>query len=351
MSARKTTSAGSLWPETPPAGLIGIARLAAESPLVEAKHRVEYLEMETRSLVGKCLSPRMPFVWTINPYRGCEFGCRYCYARYTHEFMELRDPVLFETRIFAKRFDAGAFRAELARVPRAESIWIGTATDPYQPAERRFRVTRGMLGVLALEKGRRIGLTTKSDLIVRDLDLLAGIAAENSLHINVTITTLDEELARLLEPLAPRPWLRLRAVERLAEKGIRCTVLAHPVMPLINDGEASLDALCAAAARAGAVSFSAAPLFLKPCAQRVFLPFLNEHFPHLARRYRERYHRQAHLTGEYPARLRERVAKLIAKHGLVERSAVDLPAAWPAEPQMELFEARNEPRAASVLTC
>ena len=335
----------------PPAGLVGIARMAAASPLIEAKRRVEYLEIETRSLVGKCLSPRMPFVWTINPYRGCEFGCRYCYARYTHEFMELRDPVLFETRIFAKRFHAAAFRAELARVPRAESIWIGTATDPYQPAERRFQVTRRMLGVLALEKGRRIGLTTKSDLIARDLDLLTRIAAENSLHINLTITTLDDELARLLEPLAPRPWLRLRAVERLAEKGIRCTVLAHPVMPLINDSEEDLEALCAAAARAGAVSFSAAPLFLKPCSKQVFLPFLEEHFPHLARRYRDRYNREAHLSGEYPARLKERVAKLIAKHGLVERTAIDLPAAWPAEPQMELFEQRNEARAARVLTC
>lgn len=350
MPTRKAPSAASFWPEAPPAGLVGIARMAAESPLIEAKRRVEYLEIETRSLVGKCLSPRMPFVWTINPYRGCEFGCRYCYARYTHEFMELRDPALFETRIFAKRFDATAFRAELARVPRTESIWMGTATDPYQPAERRFRVTRSLLGVLAREKGRRLGLTTKSDLIVRDLDLLASIAAENSLHVNLTITTLDEELARLLEPLAPRPSLRLRALERLAEKGIRSTVLAHPVMPLINDSEAGLDALCAAAARAGAVSFSAAPLFLKPCSKQVFLPFLEQHFPHLARRYRERYNRQAYLTGEYPARLKERVANLIAKYGLVERTGVDLPAAWPADPQMELFQG-NEPRAASVLTC
>jgi DNA repair photolyase len=325
--------------------------MAAESPVVEAKRRVEYLELETRGLMGKCLSPRMPFVWTINPYRGCEFGCRYCYARYTHEFMELRDPVLFETRIFAKRFDGAAFRAEMARVPRGESIWIGTATDPYQPAERRFRVTRRMLGVLALEQGRRIGLTTKSDLIGRDIDLLTRIAARNSLHINLTITTLDEELARLLEPLAPRPSLRLGAVERLADKGIRCTVLAHPVMPLINDSAASLEAVCAAAARAGAVSFSAAPLFLKPCSKRVFLPFLEEHSPHLARRYRDRYDRQAHLSGDYPARLRECVAKLIGKYGLMERAAADLPAAWPAEPQMELFEPRNEGPAASVVTC
>jgi len=112
---RKASASGSFWPEDPPGGLVGIARLAAESPLIEAKRRVEYLEIGTRSLVGKCLSPRMPFVWTINPYRGCEFGCGYCYARYTHEFMELRDPALFETRIFAKHFDADTFRARLCR--------------------------------------------------------------------------------------------------------------------------------------------------------------------------------------------------------------------------------------------
>ena len=347
---RKVPTTAFLWPEAPAPGLVGIARMASESPVLEVKRRVEYLEIEARSLVGKCTSPRMPFVWTINPYRGCEFGCRYCYARYAHEFMELRDPVLFETRIFAKRFNAAAVRADLKRIPRAESIWIGTATDPYQPAERRFRITRRLLNVIAEGRGRRFGMTTKSDLIVSDLDLLARVAAENSLHVNLTITTLDENLARLLEPLAPRPSLRLQAVEKLAEKGIRCTVLAHPVMPLINDGEADLDALCGAAARAGASSFSAAPLFLKPCSKQVFLPFLEEHFPHLARRYRDRYERQAYLSGEYPARLRERVAKLIAKYGLRERGVADIPALWPAEPQLQLFDEGNESGSASVFS-
>jgi len=346
----KAPTSDFLWPEAPLAGLVGIARMAAGSPVLEAKRRVEYLEIEARSLIGKCLSPRMPFVWTVNPYRGCEFACRYCYARYTHEFMELRDPELFETRIFAKQFDAAAFRAQLARVPRGESIWIGTATDPWQPAERRFRVTRRMLEVLAGERGRRIGFTSKSDLMVRDIDLLKRIAGANSVHIHLTITTLDEHLARLLEPLAPRPSLRLRALRRLTENGIRCTVLAHPIMPLINDSEAALDALCGAAARAGAVSFSAAPLFLKPCSKQVFLPFLEQHFPHLARRYRERYSRAAYLSGDYPELLRERVAKLIVRHGLIARSAVDDSAVWP-EPQMELFEGRNAPRAANVNPC
>ena len=351
MPRRAAAANASLWPDAPGPGLIGIARLAAHSPVLEAKRRVEYLEIESRSLVGKCSSSRMPFRWTINPYRGCEFGCQYCYARYAHEFMELRDPALFETRIFAKRFDARAFRAELARVPLAESIWIGTATDPYQPAERRFNVTRRMLEVFAEGHGRRIGITTKSDLVARDADLLARIATANSIHINLTITTLDEHLARLIEPLAPRPSLRLKAVERLSAAGIRVTVLAHPVMPLINDGEKALDALCAAAVRAGAISFSAAPLFLKPCSKQVVLPFVDLHFPHLARRFRERYERQDYLRGEYPARLSERVARLIAKHGLNPRDAGDLPEPWPDAPQLGLFERGNYSPRANVISC
>jgi len=317
--------------------LIGIARLAANSELLEAKRRVEYLEIEARSLITKCTSPRMPFIWTVNPYRGCEFGCRYCYARYTHEFMELHDPELFETRIFAKSFNAAAFRADLARVPQQESVWIGTATDPYQPAERRYGITRQMLTVLAQCKGRRIGITTKSDLVSRDADLLREIARSNIVHVNMTITTLDEALARLLEPLAPRPSLRLGAIETLTAAGVRCTVLTHPVMPLINDSEASMDAVCGAAVRAGIVSFSAAPLFLKPCAKQVFLPFVERHFPHLFDKYQQLYARRAYLTGEYPDRVRATVRRLIEKYGLKERGVADLPESWPAVRQMKLF--------------
>src|SRR5580700_424129 len=136
-----------LFEDDPPTKLVGIARLAASSDLLEAKRKTEYFELETRRFIGRG-SGRMRSIWTINPYRGCEFGCKYCYARYAHEFMELREPELFESKIYAKRFHAPWFRAELKRVKRGECIWIGTATDPYQPAERRFRITRQMLAVL-----------------------------------------------------------------------------------------------------------------------------------------------------------------------------------------------------------
>lgn len=154
-------------------------------------------------------------------------------------------------------------------------------------------MARRMLEVLATERGRNIGITTKSDLVAQDAPLLARVARANIVQVNLTITTLDEKLARLLEPLAPRPALRLAAVRTLAKAGIRTAVLAHPILPLINDSESSLQAVAQAAFQAGARSFSAAPLFLKPCAERVFFPFLEQHFPHLLRRYRELFEKSA----------------------------------------------------------
>jgi DNA repair photolyase len=322
-----------LFDDQPSSTLVGIARLAASSELLEAKKSVEYLELETRRFIGRG-SGRMREIFTINPYRGCEFGCKYCYARYAHEFMELRDPELFERKIYAKRFHAPWFRDEVRRLKQGETIWIGTATDPYQPAERRFRITRRMLEVFAGERGFSLGITTKSDLVSRDAELLARIARKNTISVHLTITTLDEALARLLEPRAPRPELRVAAVRKLTQAGVRVGVLAHPMMPLINDSEKSLDAVCAAAAASGANSFSASPLFLKPCAQAVFFPFLEQHFPHLVRRYQECYQANAYLKGHYPEMIRERVHKVLARHKLAAREVVE----WPVDDQLELFD-------------
>jgi DNA repair photolyase len=318
--------------------LVGIARLASSAGVLEAKRKVEYFELETRRFIGRG-SGRMASIWTLNPYRGCEFGCKYCYARYAHEFMELRDPELFERKIYAKRFQVHAFRAEVRRLKHGESIWIGTATDPYQPAERRFRITRRMLEVFAGERSLHLGITTKSDLVSRDSDLMVKIACGNSIRIHMTITTLDESLARLLEPLAPRPALRLAAIRRLTEAGIPVSVLAHPVMPLINDSEESLDRVCGAAADNGASAFSAAPLFLRPCSRQVFIPFLEQQFPHLVRKYRERYERNAYLKGAYPEMIAERVRKIRSRHKLKPREAPE----WPLDDQLELFPLPKPP--------
>jgi DNA repair photolyase len=277
----------------------------------------------------------MPFQWAINPYRGCEFACRYCYARYTHEFMGLEDSHLFEDKIYAKAHVAELLRRDLRKVYPHESIAIGTATDPYQPAERRFGRTRAILEVFASGRGRRLGLITKSDLILRDISLLREVAGGNSLHVTLTITTLDADLARLLEPRAPRPDLRLNAVEELAGAGIRVGVNANPIMPLLTDGERNLDALAAAAAKAGATNFGGGLLFLMPCAQKVFFPFLEQRFPHLVRRYKERFEKNAYLRGPYQEMIRARVQRIRERHGLISRSnETEQP---PLVEQLELF--------------
>ena len=319
------------------AALVGIARMAAESPRLEAKRHLEYLHIAARSYITKCDSERLPFRWTINPYRGCEFGCKYCYARYAHEFMELRDPLDFERRIFVKQFDAARFKEELQRLPPGESIALGTATDPYQPAERRFGITKAMLEVFARTAGLRLGITTKSDLVTRDIGLFKEIARRHYFSVSMTVTTLDTSLARALEPLAPRPDLRLAAVRKLVQSGLRATVFCAPVLPLLNDSDASLDALAHAAARAGALGFGGNVLFLKPCARAVFLPFLAEHFPQLARRYRERFERSAYLRGDYPELIKERLARIRRRYGFEKTSAPPEPDLWPKNPQLTLF--------------
>jgi DNA repair photolyase len=334
-----------LFPVGPKSRLVGIARLAAGSDLLEARRRVEYFDLPTRKLLNRT-TDRMPFQWTINPYRGCEFGCRYCYARYTHEFMELDAGRGFEEQIYGNHFTAAGLRAELSRIPRAEAIAIGTATDPYQPAERRFGLTREILRVFAGERGRRVSLTTKSDLVVRDVELFQAIALANVFHVNVTITTLDERLARLLERRAPRPELRLAAVRTLADAGIAVGVFPNPILPLLTDSEESLDELARASAAAGASFFGGGLLFLKPCAAEVFLPFLEHEFPHLVEEYRRLFHGTAFLRGEYADRVKERARRIRARHRLADSPVEYTPERWDEEPrQGELFGAAPPARA------
>ena len=316
--------------------LVGIAKLAAESERLESKRQVEYFELPSRSILNRT-KPGMPFAWAINPYRGCEFGCRYCYARYTHEFMEMRDGLSFEEKIYAKANVAELLRRDLRKADRKEGIAIGTATDPYQPAERRFGRTRSILQVFAEDKGRQLSIITKSDLIVRDVPLLVEIKRRNVLRVSMTITTLNEELARALEIRAPRPTLRLAAVKRLTDAGIDVGVNANPVMPLLTDSEASLDRLAAAAARAGANYLGGGLLFLMPCAQKVFFPFLEQNFPHLLKRYQQRFERNAYLRGPYQEMIRDRVRKIRARHGLTGTPVSPQPEFWAGDEQLELF--------------
>jgi DNA repair photolyase len=321
--------------------LVGIARLAADGESLREGHNVEYFTLPARSLLNRCVSGRqMPFTWTINPYRGCEFGCRYCYARYTHEFMEMRDEMDFEQKIYVKQHAAELLSQELRKVKPAESIALGTATDPYQPAERRYEVTRGILEVFARHRGFELGIVTKSNLVVRDLELLLNVAKANRVSVHVTITTLNVELARILEPRAPRPDLRAGAVRALSEAGVRVGLSCSPVLPGITDSPQDLEALMRAAAEAGADYVFANPLFLKPCSAAIFLPFVEENFPQLAENYRERYRDRAFLPPAYGKRLGQLIASLREKYKLGCRERAKYATKLPVEmfeQQLELF--------------
>ena len=316
--------------------LVGIARLAAQSQVLETKRAVQYSEIPSRSILNRT-KPNMPFQWTINPYRGCEFACKYCYARYTHEYMEMT-PEDFENRIYAKAAASNLLRQELGRVDRHEHIAIGTATDPYQPAERRFGKTRAILEVFVKERGRFLGITTKSDLVLRDLDLLVEIGRWNVLGVNLTITTLEEKLARLLEPRAPRPALRLETVRKLRAAGICVAVFPNPIMPGLTDSDRSLDRLARAAKEAGALSFGGGPLFLGTAARDVFLPFLDKEFPELAGRYRATFAQGMYLSKAYKDGLKERVQRIRDRYGLASGMIEYRPELWDGPEQGELFQ-------------
>lgn len=307
----------------PASSLVGIARLAAEGESISQGREVEFFTLASRSLLNRCTAPRMPFTWTINPYRGCEFACKYCYARYTHEFMEMRDGVEFERKIYVKQRAAELLRRDLRKVKPDEQIAVGTATDPFQPAERRFGVTRTILEVFAEQRGLDIGIVTKSDLVLRDVELLREVARRNKLLVNLTITTLNAELARILEPRAPRPDLRMKAMQQLNRAGVPAGVICAPVIPGITDSARDLDALVKATKEAGGRYIFANPLFLKPCSAAIFLPWLENEFPHLVENYRARYGERAYLGPAYRKRISQLMAKLRQKHGIGTQSDRD----------------------------
>jgi DNA repair photolyase len=311
---------GTLFPilqTRPPSTL---ARAAASAPLHSTGCLTEYRPIAARSILGKTESRRgLPFTHTINPYRGCEFGCRYCYARYTHEFLEIRNPDEFEHKIYFKESAAWLLEQELARLKPGTEIALGTATDPYQPLERKQRVTRSLLEVFARKSGFGLGIVSKSTLIARDIDLLKEIAARHKLTVHLTITTMSTRLARILEPRAPRPDLRIETLATLRQAGIRAGVLCSPLMPGITDTRSSISAVARAASAAGANFFAAGALFLKPCSQPTFFRFVREHFPDKLADYERRYGSSAWVSPEYRRRMADLVNSICREYKLGKR--------------------------------
>ena len=334
-SAHDHEKSASLFPILPQAP-VGMARLAAEAEHADDGHLIEFKAMQAKSILNRTISKRGVWMaYSINPYRGCEFGCKYCFARYTHEFLQPAsiEPVAvgtydvpqqpwalaFEREIYLKENAAWLLEQELRKIDPSEEIAMGTATDPYQPIERRMGITRSLLEVFAKQEGYRLGIITKSTLIERDVDLLAEISKRNKLVVHITITTVDAKLARLLEPRAPRPDLRFHAVKKLRQAGIRTGILCSPLLPGITDNEAAFDAVAQRAAEVGASFLSANPLFLKSCSRPTFLSFVREHFPALVDDYAKRFATKDFADATYRRKMESMVKRICLKHNIGER--------------------------------
>jgi DNA repair photolyase len=287
--------------------------------LDERRRGTRFLALPVRSVLNSSASTGMGF-WSINPYVGCEFGCTYCYARDTHRYTMERsgasvEPLpaweAFERRILVKTGVAEVLARTLDPARLGEhSLVIGTATDPYQPAERRFRLTRRILEVLLRHRGLAIGLITKSPLVTRDLDLLGRLAERHEVSVNISVATVDRRLARRLELRSPVPAARIRALARLTAAGVHAGLLVAPILPGITDGRAGLDRLMGAAKEAGARYVVGSALRLGPAARHRFLPHLEREFPELAERYRRHYAGKDHVSRSYQDALSRRLRLL-----------------------------------------
>ena len=318
-------------------------------PLIDQQTDISYYAAPAKNVLNGPETTGMDF-WSLNPYTGCAFGCTYCYARYAHRYVMERASdarrmedqlaekyermpawLAFERNIFVKtnapQLLARALRQgsdKHQQLINGTALLIGSATDPYQPAERRFRVTRGVLEVLATHPGLNIVIITKSPLITRDIDLLTRISRHSDVSVHISLITLDRELARRLEPRSPTPESRVRALTRLRAAGIEAGINCMPVLPGITDKPADLDALVKRVAEAGATYVGACALRLRNSAKARYLPFIEREFPQLARSYRKTYGPGEHQAGEkYRDGLASFFEKTCAKYGVRGSSRYD----------------------------
>jgi DNA repair photolyase len=323
-------------------------RQSRQLPIIGEQKDIRYYASPAKSVLNGPETTGMGF-WSINPYVGCAFGCAYCYARYTHRWVmeraaddhkmvqelgeaynKLPPWLAFERNIFVKKNAPEILSRTLRfgsdrhlRLLEGETIVIGTATDPYQPAERRFRITRGILEVLAEHPGLSVTIISKSPLITRDIDVLSRINRISDLSIHISLITLDRDLARRIEPRAPTPEARVRALSRLREAGIEAGINCMPVLPGITDNPSDLEALVKRVSEAGATYVGACAVRLKAAARKRYMPFIEQEFPHLAERYRNTYSNSAYAGEKYREGLAKFFDRITAKYGVRGWSARD----------------------------
>lgn len=316
-------------------------------PIIGQQKDIRYYSSFAKNVLNGPETTGMGF-WSVNPYVGCAFGCAYCYARYTHRYVmeraatddrmenalheryeEMPPWLAFERNIFVKRNAPEVLARTLRQgsekhlaLLHGEAIVIGTATDPYQPAERKFRVTRRILEVLAEHPGLRVCIISKSPLITRDIDLLSRINRISELSIHISLITLKRDLARRLEPRSPTPEARVRGLLRLREAGIDAGVNCMPVLPGITDNPSDLEALVKRVSEAGATYVGACALRLRSSARNRYLPFIAKEFPHLEERYRNTYAHDSNAGAKYREGLARFFEKICAKYKVMSSSHI-----------------------------
>jgi DNA repair photolyase len=279
--------------------------------------RAQYLEDTCKSALNRVPEmSRVPFRWTINPYRGCTHSCHYCFARAFHAYLDLGIGEDFSTKIIVKTNVAEVLRRELASQRwEAETVAMGTATDPYQHCEGRYKLMRGILRAL-IDFQNPLSLLTKSTMVVRDLDLFRELNQVAPLTLSMSVGTVDEGVRRVVEPGTPPGRRRLEILGRFAEAGIRTGVLVAPILPGLTDDEEHLDELLGACAEAGVGYAVPIVLHVRPSIREHFMPWMQEAYPWLYPRYVELYGKRAYAPRAYQQEVAERFARLRLRHGL-----------------------------------
>ncbi|AOT05553.1 radical SAM protein [Arthrobacter sp. U41] len=310
-----TGSASPAAPTTDPLlPLIGLVRSVTTPEFAG----VTFHEVTAKSVLNKVAAgSRMPFEWTINPYRGCSHACVYCFARKSHTYLDFDAGLDFDSQVVVKINAAEVLRRELARPSWGrQHVALGTNTDPYQRAEGRYQLMPGIIGALA-DSGTPLSILTKGTLLARDIPLLKHAAAQVPVGVGISLAMTDERLSEAVEPGTPGPRARLKLITRLREAGLPCGVMAMPILPWLSDSDEALDSLFGSLAAAGATGVTAGALYLKPGTREWFMQWIAREHPQLAGRYRRLYGTGSYASKEYRAWLSGRIRYFKGRHGFL----------------------------------